>query len=288
MSVVLPITRLQRASTVKVVADNSRDVYWMHMHAHLATTSGRPCFSSNLLDDLIEHQQIIRNEVNKSHAESPFMVLVSDSDVFNLGGDLELFCGLIRRRDRDALLDYARRCIQCAHAFTTGLHEDMHCIALVQGNALGGGFEVALSCHTIVAEEGAQLGLPEVLFDLFPGMGAYSFLCQRMPPRQAERLMLEGNMHSAEELHRLGVVDHVVPRGEGLAAVEQIIREGRRIPHAWKAVQQAKRASSAPSLDELMKITEIWVDTALQLGDKSLRTMERLFRAQDRRSIRRD
>ena len=87
------------------------------------------------------------------------------------------------------------------HAFHVGPRcAGAHSIALVQGDALGGGFEAALSCHTIVAEEGVQMGLPEVLFDLFPGMGAYSFLCKRIAPRMAEKLMLEGSVYTSEEL----------------------------------------------------------------------------------------
>lgn len=284
MSALNPVVEAARESTIRVIEEPGRDVYWMHMHAHLANLpGGRPCFSSRLLDDLMVQQAQVRRRIVERGGESPFLVLVSDSDVFNLGGDLELFCRLIRNGDREGLLDYARRCIHCAYGFSSGMHEDAHCIALVQGNALGGGFEVALSCHTIVAEEGAEMGLPEVLFDLFPGMGAYSFMCQRVSPRVAERLMLEGNVHPVEELLKLGLVDYVVPRGQGHETVERLIREGRRIPHAWKAVQQAKRGATAPSFEELLRITEIWVDTALQLGEKSLRTMERLVRAQDRR-----
>jgi DSF synthase len=146
-------------------------------------------------------------------------VLASDNEAFNLGGDLELFCRLIRLGDRTRLLDYARRCVVGVHAFHVGLDAGAHTIALVQGDALGGGFEAALSCHTIIAEEGVQMGLPEVLFDLFPGMGAYSFLCQRIAPNRAEKLMLEGNVLDSEELHRMGLVDILVPRGQGQQAV---------------------------------------------------------------------
>jgi DSF synthase len=203
--------------------------------------------------------------------------------VFNLGGDLELFCRLIRAGDREGLLDYAYKCVRGVHAFHAGLGIGAHTIALVQGDALGGGFEAALSCHTIVAEEGVLMGLPEVLFDLFPGMGAYSFLCQRVPPKVAERIMLEGNVLPAEELHRLGLVDVLAPRGEGARAVEDVIRASRRTPHARVAMQQVRASCHPVTLEEMLRITEIWVDTALQLGEKSLRTMERLVRAQYRR-----
>jgi DSF synthase len=195
----------------------------------------------------------------------------------------ELFCSLIRAGDRNGLLTYARQCVRGVHSFHVGLSAGAHTIALVQGDALGGGFEAALSCHTIVAEEDVGMGLPEVLFDLFPGMGAYSFLCKRVSATQAEKLMLEGNVISSNELYKMGLVDILVPRGEGAAAVEEVIRSNNRIPHARAAMHRVRGLAQPVTLDELMRITEIWVDTALQLGEKSMRTMERLVRAQHRR-----
>lgn len=283
MSAVHPFPLPRSHDTLRVVEESARDVYWIHMHANLAAEPGRPCFSSRLVDDIVDYQQRLGRQLAEAGTLSPHVVLASDSDVFNLGGDLELFCRLIKEGDRARLLDYAQRCVRGVHAFHAGLGARAHSIALVQGNALGGGFEAALSCHTVVAEEGVMMGLPEVLFDLFPGMGAYSFMCQRVSPHLAERIMLEGNLYSAEQLKQMGLVDVVVPRGQGIAAVEQVIRDSRRIPHAWAAMQQVRSVATQVPLAEMMRITEIWVDTALQLGEKSLRTMERLVRAQTRR-----
>jgi DSF synthase len=285
MSVVQPFPRPQSGRTLRIVEEFDRDVYWCHMHANLARAAGRACFTLPLIDDILSYQRHLGERMRQSERDGiAHVVLASDSDVFNLGGDLELFCKLIRARDRQGLLDYARQCVRGVHAFHAGLGAGVHSIALVQGSALGGGFEAALSCHTIVAEQGAMMGLPEVLFDLFPGMGAYSFLCKRVTPRVAEKLMLDGDMYTAEELHAIGVVDVVVPRGEGRQAVEEVIRANRRIPHARAAMHQVRELAQGVSLEEMMRITEIWVDTALQLGDKSLRTMDRLVRAQSRRT----
>ena len=68
------------------------------------------------------------------------------------------------------------------------------------GDALGGGLELALSCQTVVAESGIGMGFPEVLFDLFPGMGAFTFLSRRVTSRQAERMMLDARVYPVEEL----------------------------------------------------------------------------------------
>ena len=288
MSVVQPFYRTESYDTLRTTEDTERSVFWCHMHANLVASPGRACFSTQLVDDILDYQRNLgarlRLESNLRRGDKlPHVVLASDNDVFNLGGDLELFCQLIRKGDCEGLMAYARQCVRGVHAFHVGIDAGAHSIALVQGDALGGGFEAALSCHTIVAEEGALMGLPEVLFDLFPGMGAYSFLCKRIAPRQAEKLMLEGNVYAAEELYKMGLVDVLAPKGQGLAAVDEVIRANNRIPHARAAMHRVRDMAQPVTLQEMMDITEVWVDTALRLGEKSLRTMERLVRAQYRR-----
>lgn len=281
------LVSVPRYSTLRVAESADASVHWCHMHADLAAAPGRACFKPALVADILQYQgqlaDRLRRERSLGDATLRHVVLASDCDAFNLGGDLEYFCDAIRRQDRPALLHYARQCVRGVHAFHAGLDAGAHSIALVQGDALGGGFEAALSCHTIVAEEGVGMGLPEVLFDLFPGMGAYSFLCKRIPPHKAEQLMLSGDVLSSEELHRMGLVDVLAPRGQGVQAVEDMIRGNRRIPHARSAMHKVRAMAQPVTLEEMMAITEVWVDTALQLGEKSMRTMERLVRAQYRR-----
>lgn len=281
------LVSVPRYSTLRVAESADASVHWCHMHADLAAAPGRACFKPALVADILQYQgqlaDRLRRERSLGDATLRHVVLASDCDAFNLGGDLEYFCDAIRRQDRPALLHYARQCVRGVHAFHVGLDAGAHSIALVQGDALGGGFEAALSCHTIVAEEGVGMGLPEVLFDLFPGMGAYSFLCKRIPPHKAEQLMLSGDVLSSEELHKMGLVDVLAPRGQGVQAVEDVIRGNRRIPHARSAMHKVRAMAQPVTLEEMMAITEVWVDTALQLGEKSMRTMERLVRAQYRR-----
>ena len=282
------LTPVPRYPTLRTATDAAGDVHWCHMHADLAHAPGRACFKPALVDDILRYQQSLGErlwrERRQGDAGLKHVVLASDCDAFNLGGDLEYFCDAIRRQDRSALLHYATQCVRGVHAFHDGLGAGAHSIALVQGDALGGGFEAALSCHTIVAEEGVGMGLPEVLFGLFPGMGAYSFLCKRVSPRQAENMILSGEVYSSEEMYRLGVVDVLVPKGQGESAVQDLIRQQQRAPHSYLAMNAVRRIGQPVSYDELMGITEVWVDTALALGEKSLKTMDRIVRAQARRS----
>lgn len=276
-------------STIRIQHDGSNDAHWCFMHSQRAFADPvyRPCFSPRLLRELrIFAREAIEGISERSsgpEAHLSHIVLGSDAHVFNLGGDLQLFATLIRTRDRDGLMRYATECVDSIHLLHTRLHANAHTIALVEGDALGGGFELALACQTIVAESGVQMGFPEVLFGLFPGMGAYSLLSQRVSPKVAEQMMLNGVMYSSDELHRMGIVDVLVPKGEGVRAVHEVIRQNRRIAAARLALHRVRDAVNPVTHEELMRITEIWVDTALQLGDKQLRVMERLVRAQLRR-----
>ena len=258
--------------------------HWLFMHAD-AATGIRPCCRKDMLDEMWSYMAAItRGPAERNSGKLRHFVLASDAAAYNLGGDLDLFTRLIREGNRDLLLSYAQRCVEGVHHLHTGFGGDIRSIALIQGDALGGGLEMALACHTIVAEEGSGLGLPEVLFGLFPGMGAYSFLCRRVSPHLAEKIILDGRVYSAEEMYAMGVVDVLVKKGEGRAAVEDLIRQQQRIPQSYLAMNAARAIAQPVSYDELLEITKVWVDSALVLGDRSLRTMDRLIKAQTRRA----
>lgn len=276
-------------STIRIQNDVGSGSHWCFMHAQQAFSEAnyRPCFSPKLLRELRLFAQQSINAIEEQTESDPahlaHIVLASDGHVFNLGGDLELFSRLIRNRDRDGLMRYATECVDSVHLLHTRLHQNAHTVALVEGDALGGGFELALACQTIVAESGVQMGFPEVLFGLFPGMGAYSLLSRRVSKRVAEQMMLNGVMYTSDQLHQMGIVDVLVPKGEGARAVHEIIRQNRRIASARLALHRVRDAVDPVTIEELTRVVEIWVDTALQLGDKQLRVMERLVRAQLRR-----
>lgn len=284
MSMIEKLHRTRPYPTLRVESDPAGACHWMYMHADIGNGI-RPCFRPELMVDMWSFMSSITlREDQRASGRLRHVVLASAAPAFNLGGDLELFAQLIRENNRERLLAYARRCVEGVHHLHAGMGGDVRTIALVQGDALGGGLEMALSCHHIVAEQGVEMGLPEVLFGLFPGMGAYSFLCKRVSPQLAEKIILEGRIYSSDELYQLGVVDVLAPRGQGEAAVQQLISDQQRAPQAHLAMNAVRSIAQPVKLDELMAITELWVDTALRLGDRSLRMMERIVRAQTRRT----
>jgi len=270
-------TTIAPSSQLSTHLDAEWRTLWCRMHA-----SPRPCFSPQLLQ---ESRQVQRATLQDARAERvKYLVLASAVDgIFNLGGDLALFLNLIRQQDRAGLLAYATACVEICYQQASNLENMVTTIALVQGDALGGGFEAALSCSVLVAERQAQFGLPEILFNLFPGMGAYSFLARRLDSARAERMIVSGKIYSAEELFEMGVVDVLAETGEGEQAVYDYLRRRNRAAKGYLALQRVRELYQPLRYEELVRITEVWVDTALSLEDKDCRVIERLLKAQNRR-----
>jgi enoyl-CoA hydratase len=97
-------------------------------------------------------------------------------------------------------------------------------IAAVNGFALGGGCELAMACHLRVASEGARFGQPEVKLGIGPGYGGTVRLPRLVGRGRALELLLTGQMIDAQEAHRIGLVNRVVPADRLLAECEQLMR----------------------------------------------------------------
>jgi len=251
---------------------------------------GAPCYSLGLLKDILAHdQQLVANKGHVDfdgmlHRVNYYVTASRIPGVFNVGGDLALFSMLIKTRDREALAQYAKLCIDNIYPRTQSFFSPtLTKIVLVQGDALGGGFECALASDVIVAEESAQMGLPEILFNLFPGMGACSLLARRIGIRAAEELILSGKIMTAAELHKMGIVDVVATDGQGETAVRNWIAKNAKRRNGMQAVFRARQFIHPVTRAELDGIVELWVDAALRLGERDLKMMNRLVRAQMKR-----
>jgi enoyl-CoA hydratase len=113
-------------------------------------------------------------------------------------------------------------------------------IACVNGFALGGGCEVALACTMRLASENAKFGQPEVKLGIIPGYGGSQRLPRLVGKGIAQHLVLTGEMISAQEAHRIGLVNDVAPVGELMARAEAIAN--KIIANAPLAVQYAMEA----------------------------------------------
>lgn len=119
----------------------------------------------------------------------------------------------------------------------------MPTIAAIEGDALGGGLELALCCDIRVASERARLGMPEVRLAVLPGSGGTQRLPRVVGPARAKELILTGRILTAAEAERIGLVNQVAPAGEALAVADAMAAEiAERGP---AAVREAKRLIDA-------------------------------------------
>jgi DSF synthase len=261
--------------------DVESDAIWAFMRP-----AGIPCYNMNLLAEMDAFEQTVEDTQGVVHVEGEarrvryYVVASRIPSVFNFGGDLALFSRLAAARDRTGLMHYARVCVDGLYRRLSGFGQMIATISVVQGDALGGGFETVLGTHVVVAERSVKMGLPEILFNLFPGMGAYSFLARRVGWRVAEDMIYSGTIYTGAELADLGVVDVLVDDGTGIEAAREFMRQHARRKNGYLGMLRARTESLPVTHDELIRITTAWVDSVLRLDERDMRTMQRLVKAQ--------
>lgn len=275
-----PTCRLftEAGQTTQLVAyyEEGRHTMWMMLRAQ-----PRPSFNHELIEEIMN----LSYAAQRSGLPIDFWVTGSlVPQMFNAGGDLRFFVECIRNGRREALRAYARACVDCIHSAAKGFDTGAVTLAMIEGSALGGGFEAALAHHFILAQNNARMGFPEIAFNLFPGMGGYSLVARRAGMKLAEELICEGESHSAEWYETRGLVDKVFQQGESYRATRTFIDTLRPKLNGVRAMLKARQRVLQLSRAELMDITEDWVDYAFTLEPKDIAYMERLVQLQNRHS----
>jgi len=259
---------------------------WLEWDAEFSVLTARitvrpiQCYS---LAAMAELQQVFNDVTANPGLVKHFVMASGVPGVFNFGGDLSLFVLLVRARDLDSLKLYARRCVDLVWWLENAAQIGVHTTALVQGDTLGGGLESALLHHNVIFERSAQAGFPEVLFNLFPGMGAWHLTVRKGGFGIANDMILSGQIYTAEQLQRAGLVDLVVEDGNGEAALSKVVRSVSPRLRGTLSALQARRMAAPITYESLQSVVELWAVSALRLNDRDLRLMERLARAQVRK-----
>ena len=251
-----------------------------------------PCFNQELINELTKHQKEIEStggvlyDGEKVHHIKYSVAASVTPNVFNLGGHLALIRELAVNRHREALLCYATKGIDgLLNRLNRFNNSPVINISLIQGLALGGGLEAALASDVIIAERKSLFGFPEILFNMFPGMGGYSLVARKAGVKIADEMILKGKQYTAEQAFDMGLVDVLVDDGQGEIAVYNWIEKNRRFSNGYLAAQKAKNHINPITSDELMDITRLWVDVALKLSDREFSIMDRFIYHQDKQYI---
>ena len=239
------------------------------------------CYSLGAMAEL----QRVLQDISENPGMVRHFVLTSDvQGVFNFGGDLSLFVLLIRARDAESLRMYGRRCVDLVWWMENASSLGVHTTVMVQGDTLGGGLESVMPFHKVIFEKSAQAGFPEVLFNLFPGMGGWNFTIRKAGFAIANEMILSGRLYTADQLFRRRLVDLVVEDGDGDAAIDAVIQTVNPRLRGTLAALEARRHAAPVTYEALLTIVDQWTECALQLRDRDLRLMERLARAQVRKA----
>ncbi|MCQ4082198.1 enoyl-CoA hydratase-related protein [Streptomyces sp. RB6PN25] len=182
------------------------------------------------------------------------------------------FCVGADLKERNAFTDadLVRQRPVTRAAYTGVLELPMPAIAAVHGFALGGGFELALSCDVIVADDTAVVGLPEVSVGVIPGGGGTQLLPRRVGAARAAELVFTARRVPAAEALALGLIDQLVDEGEdrttALALAERIAANS---PVGLRAAKRALRLGQGLGLREGLEVEDAaWRTTAFS-GDRA-------------------
>ena len=222
-------------------------------HTAILTLANPPAntWTAHSLQALVQ----VIGELNDNREVYSLVVTGQGDKFFSAGADLKLFAN----GDRAVAREMAR-CFGQAFEALAGFRGVS--IAAINGYAMGGGLECALACDLRIAEEQAQMGLPEASVGLLPCAGGTQWLSWLVGEGWAKRMVLCGERVDATTALRIGLVEEVVPRGQALAqALQWAARAEKQSPlsvAACKRLIQGARSQSAAST--LVAEREAFVD----------------------------
>ncbi|MGB5953457.1 MAG: enoyl-CoA hydratase-related protein [Ornithinimicrobium sp.] len=150
-------------------------------------------------------------------------------------------------------------------AYRSVLDLPMPVVAALEGYALGGGLELALSCDLIIASASAELALPEVSVGLIPGGGGTQLLTRRLGWSKAASMIFTAARLSADSAHHLGLVDQLVHEGSALSEALVLARSiAANSPVALREAKSAMRNGQSANINEALDIEDkSWRATAI-------------------------
>jgi len=202
-----------------------------------------PGRSMNVLDEtsILEIEEIVKQTTNDVAIKG--VVITSAKEAFCAGADLSMletmsrtYTALLKEKGEEAanqvLLDQSRRFSQ---AFRSIEVSGKPWVAAINGLALGGGFEITLSCHYRVAAENpkTRLGLPEIKVGLFPGAGGTQRVPRIVPPQDAMTLLLKGEAVNLARAKALNLIHAIVPASDLIKAAKDWIKGGGKAVAPW-------------------------------------------------------
>lgn len=215
---------------------------------------GANTFTEELLGELITTLHHVSRHA-PDLVQGRLVYLSHFGEYFSLGGDrTEIVQRLVNGQHED-LSNFAQKAAELLRALTT---MNSIVVAVVDGTAQGGGMETLFATDLQLVGEHVQLGLPEIKSGLIPGMGGLSFLKTQIGMARTKRMVMLGELMSAQEAHALGLISHVV--ADPFAAALDL---PRRLSHVGTALEMKKILARDTKHQHTVDIDD-WLQHVLQ------------------------
>lgn len=231
----------------------------------LVVTINRPDKLNALNKDVIEELGKVVDEIYSNADIKSAILTGSGEKAFVAGADISEFTTLdaaggsaLAKKGQDNVFDKIE-------------NSPKPIVAAVNGFALGGGCELAMSCHFRTASENAKFGQPEVNLGLIPGYGGTQRLTQLVGKGKAMELMMTADMIGADEAKALGLVNHVWPLAELLSKTKEILQKIHTkapiaISKVISCVNDAAKADSNGFANEVKRFGECFSTEDMREG----------------------
>jgi enoyl-CoA hydratase len=231
----------------------------------LVITINRPDKLNALNKDVIEELGKVLDEVYNNAEIKSAILTGAGEKAFVAGADITEFTSL------DAAAGAALAKKGQDNVFDKIENSPKPIVAAVNGFALGGGCELAMSCHFRVASENAKFGQPEVNLGLIPGYGGTQRLTQLVGKGKSMELMMTADMIGAEEARSLGLVNHVLPLAELLGKTREILQKIHTkapvaIAKVIACVNDAAKGENAGFTNEIKRFGECFATEDMKEG----------------------
>jgi DSF synthase len=218
--------------------------------------------------------------------KTPIRYLVYASqvpEVYSFGGDLKGMIENIANKKQENLELCAKLATKAMYLNKVNLNLPIQTITLVEGDALGGGFEASLSYGALIAEKQAMLGLQQMRLNIYPGTGVYSFLARAMGMENADKVITSSRLYTAQEIYDLGAITELAEEGQGEQAVNNYMKRYSRSFEAMQALHAAKLRYAPFDFNELEDMADIWVKALMGLDETTIAMIQRVSEAQNKR-----
>jgi enoyl-CoA hydratase len=229
--------------------ENKPDVLRLEVESHVAVlTIDRPTKLNALDDRAVRALREICDRIERMDLVRAVILTGAGDKAFSAGGDIDAWSA----EDAEA---FSRFWVRNGHeAFDALARLRQPVIALLNGHALGGGLELAAVADLRVAEEHVKIGQPETGLGIIPGWSGTQRAVRRFGSQVVRRMALFGEVFSAAEALRLGIVDFVVPSGAGLAKAKQIAeRVSVRAPLATELTKMLINAAEGEERERVLE-----------------------------------